>query len=220
MKFKGFKNGLLLSHHAVMRIRERTSFSSIEILRALHLSKYAQLAAYINQPNVPKHELKTLIEKTLLTVSELKVNDIIDVRTQVFLLLWSEPDQKYYVLVLIELDETWLVVTVLPIDYWHQTMTIVKFSEKCEKAKKRMIGNPEAIQYGPFFERYNIEVIWRTEENWRGNFKKRKLKKPILSYQGNTEFRDIALELSDGHRPEKIVVRSVKDSDNIFITLD
>jgi hypothetical protein len=213
----GFKKGFLLSKHAADRLEERTSFTVIQLLKILHKKLFAKLSLQ-KKLNIPRSELDFLINDTGLTFRELAINSIVTFDTFSYLLIWSREEDKYFIAILKELSDIWLVLTILPSSYLNRYYQDDHVN-KHKKAKNRMLNQGAKEPDNPIFKRYSITAVWNGEDV-RTNVKTRKLKSPIESYSLPTDFINIGMEITDGIQPDWIIVRSCKDINDVFIELN
>jgi len=214
----GFKKDFVLSNHVIGRLAERTSFTNIDILKALYQKRYAKLGLR-RKVAIPQAELNALLESTYLTFRELTANSIISFDTLSYLLVWSGLDEAYFIVVLKEVDDAWLVLTILPSTYLEQYDELAK-SAAYRKAKERMLkGRPQPEESPYNFKRYVLVVLW-IAENGQTCVKTTNLKEPIETYSANEDFLNIALSVTNGIRPERIIVRSRIDVDDILVDIN
>lgn len=155
-----------------------------------------------------------MLESSYLTFGQLVSKSIISLDTLSYLLAYSELDEAYFIIVLKELEDIWLVLTILPSTYLEEYDERAK-SAAYRKAKERMLKGrqkPEESTYN--FKRYVLVVLWRSE-NGKTCIKTTNLKEPIETYSANEEFLNIALPVTNGIRPERMIVRSRSDVDDI-----
>lgn len=212
-----FTKGFTLSRHAAERLEERTKFTVIQLLRMLYQKQYSKLSMQ-KKVNLPRHELDLLVRETALTFKELVINSMVEFDTFVYFLVWSEADDKYFIVILKELENTWLVLTIIPSSY------LVQFNEednakKYYRAKHRILNGRPVVPTRPAFRRYVIVIVWKQLDG-KVNIKSRNLKYSIESYSPSIDFMDIAISVTEGIRPDSITVRSRADIDDIFWELD
>jgi len=214
-----FKKGFFLSSHASDRLEERTNFTNIDILKALYQKRYAKLDVR-RKIAIPQAEVNTLLESSDLTFGQLVSKSIISLDTLVYLLVWSNLDEAYFIVVLKELDNIWLVLTILPSSYLEEYDEQAK-GAAYRKAKDRMLrGRRSQLEESSYdFKRYALVVLWYTEDGQKC-VKTTNLKEPIDAFPANEDFVKLALSVTNGIRPERIIVRSRKAVDDIYIDIN
>ena len=214
MKDPKFKKGLILTEHAAERLNERSGFTNLQFLKALYEKRYAKLGRK-KIPDIPFLEWEELIARTSMSYSELKLNSHIEFDTFYYILIWSIIDEKFLIAVLKEEDVS-IIITVLPSSYLKKYGEVRKDIASI-KSKRRMLEERGAGKEAPNFKRYKMVVLWKSHDG-KIQIKQTTLKDSIESYVGDNRFSRMALDLTGGIEPERIIVRSALDIDDIYFS--